>query len=289
MQQQMRQMVLACHNYENAFKEFPMGAREIEGASGASGGLSWLVAILPYIEQGNVAQQIDDINQIGDIVNNNRSLYESQLELYWCPSRPPEDREDFTENGAAVSTYFGISGAPVFDINGNEVSVKNDDFWDLEDGHCGDVYINGVIIPYLPISLRQITDGTSNTFAVGERTWQLRTFFQGAFYNGRSPDKASKICSHSQKNMRWGISTPEKTGYYVQEQQPPPGARLVVRFNDFFYGSNHPGGAHFANADGSAEFVSEDTELAVLQYRSTRNGDDAFGGRGAGQSGGGIR
>ena len=281
----VRQMVLACHNYENSFKVFPAGAQEIEGASGASGGLSWLVAILPYIEQGNVAQQIDNINQIGDIINNNRALYETQLELYWCPSRPAEDREDFSEDGAAISTYFGITGAPIFDGSGNEVTVNDDERWDLEDGHCGDLYTNGVIVPYLPISMRQITDGTSNTFAVGERTWQLRTFFQGAFYNGRSPDAASKICSHSQKNMRWGISTPEETGHYVFEQDPPPGANLVVRFNDFFFGSNHPNGAHFANADGSSEFVAGDVDLSVLQYKSTRNGGDALGGRGAGDSG----
>jgi len=185
-----------------------------------------------------------------------------------------EEDENFTNTGFAISTYFGITGGPIFNASGNEVQVNGDGWRNLEDAHCGDLYTNGVIIPYRPVSMREITDGTSNTFAIGERTWQLRSFFAGAFFLGRSPDKATKICSHSQKNMRFGISTPEESGYYVFEQNPSPGALKVVRFNDFYFGSEHPGGAHFSYADGSVQFISDDTELNVLQALSTRNGDE---------------
>ncbi len=269
----VRQMVLASHNYHDSNREFPAGAQVNDGP-GASGALSWLVQILPYIEQAGISQQLGDSINVGDIEATNQRLLELQLDLYWCPSRPFDD-EDFTSTGYAISTYFGVTGGPIFDGSDNEVQVDDVDFYDLEDSHCGDLYTNGVFIPYNPVSMREISDGTSNTFAVGERTWQLRSFFAGAFYEGgRSHEKASKICSHSQKNMAIGISTPEESGYYVFEQKPPPNARKVVRFNDFFFGSEHPGGTHFAFADGSAKFISDDNDLRVLQALATRNGSE---------------
>jgi prepilin-type processing-associated H-X9-DG protein len=40
------------------------------------------------------------------------------------------------------------------------------------------------------------------------------------------------------------------------------------------YGSNHPGGANLAFADGSTRFLRSETELSVLRALSTRDGAD---------------
>lgn len=267
----IRQLIIACQNYHASIGEFPAGASANGAVAGQSDqALSWFVEILPYVEQGNISQQVTTNN----LSNIEEELQLLKSDLFWCPSRTNDKEEDFSSLGVGITTYFGITGGPVFDSAGDEIQVNGNGWRNLEDAHCGDLYTNGVIIPYEPISIRKITDGTSNTFAIGERTWQLRTYFAGGFFLGRSPVAATKICSYSQKNMRFGISTTEQTGYYVLEQNPPPGVPLVVRFNDFFFGSEHPGGAHFAYADGSATFVSDATELRVLQALSTRNGNE---------------
>ena len=47
------------------------------------------------------------------------------------------------------------------------------------------------------------------------------------------------------------------------------------RINDTSFGSLHSSrGAHFAMADGSGQFVSEDVELGVLLALSTRDEDE---------------
>ena len=49
----------------------------------------------------------------------------------------------------------------------------------------------------------------------------------------------------------------------------PPGEQ---RINDTSFGSLHPSrGAHFAMADGSGRFISEDVELGLLLAHSTRD------------------
>ena len=46
----------------------------------------------------------------------------------------------------------------------------------LEDGHCGDYYQDGMFFPYEHVKIKSVTDGSSKTLAIGERVFQLRTF-----------------------------------------------------------------------------------------------------------------
>lgn len=120
--------------------------------------------------------------------------------------------------------------------------------------------------------------GTDAIGAVDSVLRQLRSYFIGAFYNGSTPtplEDASKICSHASKNMRWGITTAENQGYYVQGSDAPPGAKKDVLFNDFFFGSDHPGIVNFAMADGSVQAFQEDAELFVVKNMASRNGQES--------------
>lgn len=274
----MRQLMLAALNYHDTMGEFPASAFPVEGPGGEGTdqhSLSWQIQILPYIEQANMSDQIGQAVRIGDLSGAELALQESQLDLYWCPSAVREDEENFTAQNFATTTYFGVAGAEVLDLQGNSTPLEDKkDYRNLEDAHCGDLFVNGVLIPYDPVRIRQVTDGTSNTFGFGERVYDLRSFFTGAFFVGRSSENATKLCSHASKNMRWGITTPEGVGYYVFDNRAPSGAAKIIRFNDLFFGSNHTGGCYFAYSDGSASFLAEDTELRVLQALSTRNGSE---------------
>ena len=81
------------------------------------------------------------------------------------------------------------------------------------------------------------------------------------------------------KNVRYPINAdPERFGYWGLDPNAPAGADKSLKQNDFYYGSLHPGGAHFTMADGSVQFMHEDMELTVLQHLATRGGGETEAG-----------
>lgn len=265
----LKNVILAAHNYHDSFGHFCASA---ERTGNSDAGVGMHISLLPYLEQNNLEDTVDSAldsttNRTLAEANLSGVLYRTDLSVYWCPSRTREDKEDWTGEGIGMATYFGVMGAK-----------RNCSFYDLEDAHCGDIYNDGVFYPYETVNMKDITDGTSRTLAIGERTYSLRGFFTGAFYSGTEPyNNVTKVCSYAAKNMRFGITTPEESGYYVQAENPEPHWRLIVPFNDLHWGSEHPGGAHFAYADGSVHFLNDDTELEIMRSLASRNGGEPDG------------
>jgi prepilin-type processing-associated H-X9-DG protein len=138
---------------------------------------------------------------------------------------------------------------------------------------------DGVFFQSSSVRLRDITDGTSNTFLFGERSHRDPQYdrLTAAVNDGFGP------------LSRWGIwgcaidpdgaagflslSTPVPINYRV----PPlsdPGDLSWEWMRLCAYGSGHSGGANFAFADGSVRFVSDSIGLPELQALSTRAGDE---------------
>jgi prepilin-type processing-associated H-X9-DG protein len=61
--------------------------------------------------------------------------------------------------------------------------------------------------------------------------------------------------------------------YYVRDADAPAELKQV-RKNELAFGSAHPGGAHFAYADGSVHFLGEDLDLSVYRELATRQGEE---------------
>jgi len=270
----LKNMVLASHNYHDSFKVWPTAAHlTVEGES--SEGLH--IDLLPYIEQSNLSNAIKAKERAGAGYTG-PVLQQVFQELYWCPSSDDieQGEQQFNAQGNGSTTYFGVMG-----------SARNGDCWNgkanggtgsLELSHCGAVALDGVILPFdKNVAMGEITDGTSQTLAIGERKYQRRSYFGGAWIKGVLPDGLTKACIYSAKNMRWGITTPEETGYYAASGTAPPGAKKDILFNDLFWGSDHPGIVQFAFADGSVHSIADDTEMEVLRSMATRNGQEAGG------------
>jgi prepilin-type processing-associated H-X9-DG protein len=91
--------------------------------------------------------------------------------------------------------------------------------------------------------MASITDGTSNTFAVGERGWS----HQAAYWVG-----AGNVNSEA----AW--SSPKVVGRTFLFK---PNCPLTGRYYSAF-SSYHPGGVQFLFADGSVHFISETIQFS---------------------------
>ena len=111
-----------------------------------------------------------------------------------------------------------------------------------------------------PVRLSQVSDGMSNTFAVGEMAW-LEGFNWGAWPRSTSGGSGTWL-SYCCRNV----------AYPIHEFRYDPS--VSFDYNDISFGSEHPGGCHFLMLDGSTHFFSEDTELVVLQAFATRDGGE---------------
>ena len=258
----LKNTALACLNYEASQSKFPSSGEDIKAGNGTKN-VGWHFQIMPYIEEGNIA---DTVKQSGEF------LTDVAIPIYWCPSLDRTDAGGLSGTSPATSTYYGVMGsARNGDCLRGEVYEPNGP-GTLEQSHCGTVAQDGMIIPFESVTGRSVTDGTSQTMLVGERIFELRSYFSGArLIQGASIKEATKVCVDNSKNMRWGISSPRESGYYVLSQD---GAPRTVLFNDFYFGSHHTNITLFAFADGSVRTIQNETELEILKSMASRNGGE---------------
>ena len=180
----MRQIGLALHNYESALNELPVnqiGAGISDGAgSFQTGHYSWLVPLLPFLEQENLYSSFNLRVNNGDgsgfmmsDTHPNAAAAATSVELFLCPSDTPA--EDNTVMGSAnpgSSSYAGNIGwpSPTTGFGGE----RN------PDTYSGVIPLERPSAPIAwhgrsSVSLSDIPDGTSNTAMVSERLIQTGT------------------------------------------------------------------------------------------------------------------
>jgi hypothetical protein len=113
--------------------------------------------------------------------------------------------------------------------------------------------------------IRQITDGTSKTLLIGESSWDFgiaRVWAVGSLYE---PANANHHwATYAARNVAVPINTSTS-------------ARFLGSPNDIAFGSLHTGGAHFALADGSSRFISENIEIATYKALASRSVGETIG------------
>jgi prepilin-type N-terminal cleavage/methylation domain-containing protein/prepilin-type processing-associated H-X9-DG protein len=232
-------------------------------------GTSWMLQILPYIEQQHLFDRWDfDTNVLG-----NRPVANTDIATFYCPSRRSgiaDDRRRMLISGftAGGTDYGGCLGRINSCMNGcntlghecGHSFVPSKYF--MDDG--GAPVKIGALLPNSAVRLRDIVDGTSQTILVGELQRLLP--LDGTVGYDRSS---------SFSNDGWavgGISTLFVTAVAGEgtDKGQPGGIN-----NGFFEsaGSEHPGGAHFGLADGSVRFINDDIGHDILAWMgSIRDG-----------------
>ena len=238
----LKQLGLALHNYHQALGSFPPGAAW--GASGHKKRIGLHVFLLPYLELQTLYEQIDRAGSVFEGVN--IDLGKQSINVFLCPSDGREPIDTQSEGNNWITTnYSGVMGA------GRVSRVV------LEHSHCGDYANDGAFFPYSRTRITDIRDGSSNTAAIGERTFELRGWIRGAHYVG---DPKKYVCVDAAKNVSHPInSDPEDYCYW-----DCPGGRACL-FNDLFFGSRHPNGAQFVFADGSVHSIHDTIAWPVIQ------------------------
>jgi prepilin-type N-terminal cleavage/methylation domain-containing protein len=244
----MKQLGLALHNYHDTSLVFPVGGFW-QGANVGTG-MSWHVAILPYIDQAPMYNQFNFNATIYTDANNLAITLKSPPGFY-CPSGKLEKSTNESSGGTPCNSthYYGIMGPK--GTNPKTTLPYNVDTIN-QTGHGG-FALQGLMPRNACHRMADVTDGTSNTLAIGEISWigagSYRTWLRGC-------DGAA--CGSTKNVLNTLNSTPYSSG----------------NFNDVSFGSQHVGGAHFLNADGSVIFLSQNIDMGVYRSLASIDGGD---------------
>ena len=103
--------------------------------------------------------------------------------------------------------------------------------------------------------MKDITDGTTHTFLVGEIAWAKGPQRVWAAGGGSKTNLGTFI--YSAKNVMYPLNTKCR----VSDETPTCDGEN----NDISFGSIHSGGCFFAMCDGSVQFIRDDIALKILQ------------------------
>ncbi|MBX3427759.1 MAG: DUF1559 domain-containing protein [Pirellulales bacterium] len=305
----LRQIGLATLNHEAARRVLPPGyaSRSLEQPPradrdpdtwDAGPGWGWAAHLLPYMEQTAIGQQIrlDDPLWIAEFA----PLVRAQIESFLCPSSSGE-REPFlvTDPQGAPLTIGGrqveLGRSHYVASHGQEscwgeCGAANDAlvFTDIYSGsttvveHRGDVKIvaDGPFYRNSQITLREITDGTSQTIFFGEHS----SLLSDKTWVGVVPGALTLPKLESPANGDDAAAT------LVLVHGGPSGGELditglpiihPVNFPTLHVGqmyAEHAGGGNVALGDASVRFVSEDVNLLVWAEYSSINEGEVGGG-----------
>ncbi len=239
----LRRIGAALQGYHEANGHFPPGGS-------MSNELSWHVLVLPQLGRGALHGGFDLGNgpYHSTSVNHKNNPYGLvRVPEYLCPASALDRSLSFADAVGDVRTYtthyYGIMGPRGTNPIGGAYRMSE----------AGPYAEQGLLCFETRKRLRDITDGASHTFVVGEISWGsancYRTWVRGV--NGPAMSGS--------KNVRWPIQ-----GFFFRGTLAPDGN--AGGFNDVSLGSEHPRGTHVLMGDGGVQFLSEMVD--EVAYRS---------------------
>jgi prepilin-type N-terminal cleavage/methylation domain-containing protein/prepilin-type processing-associated H-X9-DG protein len=270
----LKQVGLAILNYENSNRMLPPGGL-LPTNDGRNGhGHSWWVRILPYIEQKTVYDRLDvkgwttgwlGPDSFSNANKQNRAALRSMtFSFMFCPSSTLPElvmTGSAPDNANVMSpTYTGISGS----TRHRSARDKNP-----SSGVSGRISFGGVLVRSEGVRLRDITDGTTNTLAVGEQSdW--------CYIVGGTRQDCRSDCGHGfpmgPENYNWDRAFNLTTVIHRLNEKSWTG--LGVQGNcgpNRPLQSAHASGAMVLLCDGSVRFLADSIDISTLYDLADRD------------------
>jgi prepilin-type N-terminal cleavage/methylation domain-containing protein/prepilin-type processing-associated H-X9-DG protein len=297
----LKQIGLALHNYHDSMSVFPPGYvsavdpsvqnpcnQDAENQSGVDLGTGWAWGsmILPYLEQVPLYNSINFNLSVAYPQNDTVSL--TPISVYVCPSDPGPSVIPVFEDPPDPNNPGSFSGTHIVDTlaRGNYVGM-----WGLgeicaqscaNDGannnglgpigqHAGIFYRNSAT------RVAAVTDGTSNTVMVGERSHNLSYVTWVARSINGWLGKTSLVEGGAD---RFNASPEECWTQVLGPVGLEDGMRTInnpeAHVEDYW--SMHPGGANMLFADGSVHFLKSSISPIPWRAMATRSYGEVISG-----------
>lgn len=269
-QNQLKQLGLAMHHFENTYKQFPPGLGATGDKKKPPAGdyffrtlplnlrfCSWHTHLLPYIEQE-------------DMFNNTHPravamayLPGKKVVLFNCPSDPLAGEVQSVQPFRLTTGYFGVRGI--------DRSQGNED--------TGDYGAEGILYWRSNTKIAEVADGLSNTLLIGEHPASQDGGSWGWWYTAVNEDMA-----YYNDDVLWGIASQTSKFKFANwpnggDPCPEPAFyrmpfpfRTLCNYDTFW--SYHVGGASFVFADASVRFLPY-TARPIMPALATRNGGES--------------
>lgn len=276
----LKQIGLAMHNYNDVQKSFPNGAYHSGTAF-----LSWAMAIYPFMEQSALYERLTVGKGTWDFtITDSLEAAKEPVSALLCPScdfgsgklssglMPAGAYDPWWWNSEMAYTNYSVCNGAMFwagpykrsDTSGRYSSTPVDaEFGNGIFPRNQINYSSHATTPrerFVFTKFSNVTDGLSNTIAVGE-TLMMWTAAKGTLVeNGTFAVTAHPINLHkTYKNQ-------------------PNGRETFAGDWRLFYGyhSNHTGGANFCLADGSVHFLSETINMDTYYAAATMDAGESL-------------
>ena len=311
----IKQISLACHNYESAFKRLPamqcgsggVNPGSIQG-SAQRDAMSGHYALLPYCEQTPAYDQFQTANWApwddGGSAASARYICRTKVPYLECPSSTGVAEPTNPDRQRGLSNYGFCSGDNYAGSQVIQGGTQERDSTAIS-GQKQAIKNRGIYGRSWP-SMAEITDGTSNTIAIAEfdRPSSLNSLGMVILQAG-DPAGYSPLSCRAQWNGR-AYLTPSliftgdtARGYRawagnsffqgVTTILPPnsPSCMVALAVNNphwcsgiYSAGSKHTGGVQVSMADGSVRFIAQSIDsgnLAIVAPSATGGGLSPYG------------
>jgi prepilin-type processing-associated H-X9-DG protein len=174
----------------------------------------------------------------------------------WVHDGGPLARNDYAACSGSTSTIAGLTGSYT---PATYTDAENFSTWPHPDN------FNGIVFIRSEVPLRQVIDGTSKTYMVGEKSVNVDAY---------EANDGVDIIDHGD-DQGWLAG---HNGDTVRSSGYPP-LKDPQGFNPYeYWGSPHPGGLNMMYADGSVRTVSYDVDLEIHKALGTRAGGEVAAG-----------
>lgn len=265
-----KQVGLAIHNYHDVHGTFPLSLHAGGSRPGctwptgmpATYRFSWSTGILPYMDMANLYQQFDfsrNYQETPNITSSGSNLHNAgaTVRAFLCPSDPQGE-----ERCVRTGTINNSTGGKDDLGRTNMVGIVDSTQWQCSTAGQGWGRLdgNGIFQNVTKTSMRDVTDGMSNTIMVGEATGGQR---------------GSNEC------IPWAVMNLADTGNGINGSFSTPGGNAGWKADDNLnyngLASFHTGGAHILLGDGSVRFLNENLSDETFRNLGARNDGNVLG------------